>query len=102
MLRRWLRCQCAHIAVDKCHIYFVNDNDALKWQRLGPYRKFAAMVEQGHRTSSCTSGKDLQHERVVPAGCATLDTQAGVLRALGVHQIHRQPPQQRDVLCRVA
>jgi hypothetical protein len=57
---------------------------------------------QGHRTSSCTGGTDLHHERVVPAGRAALDTQAGVLRPFLFHQIPRQPPQQRPVLPRVA
>jgi aspartyl-tRNA(Asn)/glutamyl-tRNA(Gln) amidotransferase subunit B len=62
----------------------------------------AGGYSQGHRTSSCTGGKDLQHELVVPAGRAALDTQAGVLRTFLFHQIHRQPPQQRQVLRRVA
>src|SRR3954469_5345924 len=31
------------------------------------------LLVQGHRTSSCTSGKDLCHELVVPASRAALD-----------------------------
>src|SRR3954449_5798086 len=30
------------------------------------------LQEQGHRTSSCTSGKDLRHELVVPSGRTAL------------------------------
>jgi HEAT repeat protein len=61
------------------------------WERaiqdLNAY--FGPGLPQGHRTSSCTGGKDLCHEVIVPAGCAALDTQAGVLRPLLGHQVHR-------------
>jgi transposase len=57
---------------------------------------------QGHRTSSCTGSEDLRHEVIVPPGGAALDTRAGVLRPFLLHQIQRQPPQQRQVLRRVA
>jgi hypothetical protein len=32
------------------------------------------LIDQGHRTSSCTSGKDLRHELIVPSGRTALDT----------------------------